>query len=233
VLRDYVGAGREPAVERNLTTVITWLRESGTEVVDPIQASPDARIRRAEHAILLSEFRVGLAQYLRGVRYGPRSLDELIAFNETHQAQVMPYFGQDLLRAARYAPAMESAVIVAAKSVLTDYEQRIDALFKADRLDALLAPANGRAWITDERSSDRFTVGSSSMAAVTGYPSLALPTALVDDLPLGVLFVARPYREALLLELASRLEHRRGEFPSPRFLRSVIDSPESLPASEP
>jgi amidase len=103
------------------------------------------------------------------------------------------------------------------------YEQLVAALFDSQRLDALLAPANARAWRTDWQAGDRFTVGSSSLAATVGYPSVAVPTALVDELPLGVVLVARPNQERLLLDLASALEQRRGGFPLPRFLSEVLD----------
>ncbi len=135
----------------------------------------------------------------------------------------MPHFGQDLLLAARVADSVESASYAAAKLSLAQYEQRVAMLFDSQRLDALVAPANARAWRTDWQTGDVFSVGSSSIAATTGYPSIAVPTALVGELPLSVALVARPNGEPLLLELAIAIERRRGSFSAPRFLSTVPD----------
>ena len=81
--------------------------------------------------------------------------------------------------------------------------------------------SNGRAWRTDYANGDEFSVSSSSIAAVTGYPSIAVPITVVDELPLGVALIAAPGREALLVALAAAIERERGPFPQPRFLPSI------------
>src|SRR5690606_15558508 len=86
------------------------------------------------------------------------------------------------------------------------------------RLDALIVPANSVAWRTDYAEGDRFMVSSSSIAAVSGFPALALPIALERGLPLGVSLVAAPGNEGVLFSLAAAIEARRGPFPEPRFL---------------
>jgi amidase len=97
------------------------------------------------------------------------------------------------------------------------------ALVAEHGLDALVAPANARAWRTDYATGDEYRVSSSSLAAVTGYPSVTVPVVLAGELPLGVALIGKPDDEATLLGLAAAIERGRGKFPEPRFLPSVGD----------
>jgi amidase len=202
VVRNFQGAGTDPAVEAAFAAALASLRDLGAELVDPV--NPPEPPRGAELAVLLGEFHDGIERYLATVRRGPRTLQALIAFNDDHAAEVMPYFGQELLLAARAAGG-ES-----------------DRGYRVAR-DALVAPANARAWRTEPGRGDRMSVGSSSIAAVSGYPSVVLPMAMAGELPLGLALVGKPHAETQLLEIAALLERRRGEFPAPRFVPSVAD----------
>ena len=48
-------------------------------------------------------------------------------------------------------------------------------------LDAIIAPTNGPAWLTDPVNGDDFSnfVGSSTPSAVSGYASIAVPAGFV------------------------------------------------------
>jgi amidase len=94
-------------------------------------------------------------------------------------------------------------------------------LFAAQQLDALMAPTNSRAWRIDYAAGDTFGTSSSSIAAVTGYPSVTVPVQLSGGLPLGVSLIGKPGGEAGLLALGAALERARGPFPEPRFLPSI------------
>jgi amidase len=96
-------------------------------------------------------------------------------------------------------------------------------LFATRDLDALVAPANARAWRTDYRGGDAVDVSSSSIAAVSGYPSITVPLRLAADLPLGIAFIGKPREEARLIEIAAIVERVRGPFPRPQFLPSTAD----------
>jgi amidase len=221
VLRDYSGAGRAAAVEAAYTESLQRLAAAGAELVDPLAVRLGSGIGAAEFAILLFEFRDELGQYLAGVRNGPRSLAALIEFNEAHAADVMPHFGQELLLAAAAQAGLEDPGYRAALAAATELRTGLDRLFAAHNLDALIAPANGRAWRTDWRAGDAVRVSSSSIAAVSGYPSVVVPATLSADLPLGMAFIGRPGQEAELIALAAAFERRRGEFPAPKFLPSI------------
>jgi amidase len=55
----------------------------------------------------------------------------------------------------------------------------IDKIMNSNRLDALIAPTGSPAWKTDLILGDHFVGGSSSPAAVSGYPAI---TTLWDSL---------------------------------------------------
>jgi amidase len=223
IVRDFAGAGRDPDVEAAFATAIAWLRGAGAVVVDPVSAAlPDA-VDDAELEILLGEFRADLDAYLASVERGPRSLADVIAYNAEHAADVMPFFGQDLFIAARDHAGTGGAGYAAAQNSVAMAREGLASLFADRDLDALIAPTNSRAWLTNHSSGDEFRVGSSSIAAVTGYPSMTVPVALVRELPLGVSLVGKPGDESVLVLLATAIERQRGPFPEPRFLPTVAD----------
>ena len=82
----------------------------------------------------------------------------------------------------------------------------IDDALAEHELDALVAPSNGPAWMTDHVNGDSFGVGSSSLAAVSGYASITVPSGYAFDLPLGVSFVGGPFSELGLIRLAYAFE---------------------------
>jgi amidase len=223
VIRNFHGSGRDPAVEAAFVAALDLLQRAGAVIVDPVDAALSSDVEDAELEILLAEFHDDLGAYLRGVERGPRSLDELIAFNDEHAAATMPHFGQELLVAARETGGTSNPRYAVAQQTVSAARAALAALLEKQDLDALVAPANSRAWRTNYSSGDEYRVSSSSLAAVTGYPSVAVPIALVDELPLGVALVGKPGEESQMLSLAAAIERGRGPFPGPRFLPSIAD----------
>jgi amidase len=221
VVRDYHGAGADAAVEATFAQALRWLGQAGVVLVDPVQAALPAAAEAAELEILLAEFRDELDRYLARVENGPRTLAELIEFNAANAATVMPHFGQELLLAARDGAGIAGSAYAEALRTAASARNALAGLLLARDLDALIAPTGSRAWRIDYRSGDEFRVSSSSIAAVTGYPSVTVPVALAGELPLGVSLIAKPGDETSLLTLASAVERERGPFPEPRFLPTV------------
>jgi amidase len=89
----------------------------------------------------------------------------------------------------------------------------IDAVMTAHRLDALVMPTDSPAWVTDLVNGDHFLGGSSTMAAVAGYPHITVPGGFAFGLPIGVSFIGRAWSEPTLFRLAYAFEqatkHRR------------------------
>jgi amidase len=220
VVRDYFGAGQNPEVEAELTRWLGLLGGAGAELVDPVEVAVPEEVDDAELNVLLHEFKVGLDAYLVGAGTDPGSLDAVIAYNKAHAREVMPHFGQELFERSLGATD-ETAYRAALATSQTAMRARLDAVFAEHDIDALVAPTNSPAWKTDWVNGDSFSLGSSSLAAVSGYPSVAVPGALVRELPVGVAFIGRPQSEALLIEIAAVFERARGPLPRPKFLPST------------
>jgi amidase len=97
--------------------------------------------------------------------------------------------------------------------------QGIDAAIAKDRLDAIIAPTGGPSWTTDLVNGDHFTGGSSSPAAVAGYPAISVPAGFIHGLPVGISFFGAAYSEPTMIKLAFAYEqatkHRRAPGFSP------------------
>ncbi|HRD99263.1 MAG TPA: amidase, partial [Rubrivivax sp.] len=62
----------------------------------------------------------------------------------------------------------------------------IDAMLQQQRLDAIVAPTTGPAWLIDPINGDAGGGPSATMpAAVAGYPHVSVPMGQVAGLPLG------------------------------------------------
>ena len=212
--------GFSPYVDRIMEDAIAAMREAGAEVVDPVPW----RCLKSRH-VLLYEFKADLNSYLAERRpdAGVHSLADIIAFNEEHAEQVMPYFGQELmLMAEARGPLTEEAYLKAlASNRRLAGEEGIDAALRVHSLDAIVAPSGGPAWLTDYVSGDQHSGGSSSPAAVAGYPNITVPAGYVWGLPVGISFFAGPFAEPTLLRLAYAFEQLTKVRRPPQFRPSV------------
>ena len=214
VLRE--GAKAHAGVEAVLAQAVDTLADLGADVVDELFIDLPDGFYDAEYQMLSHEFKDGLNRYLASHDTGFRDLASLIAYNETHADLVMPLFGQEHFEAAQ---ATEGVPCPAYAAALADsvgtMRQAVDEMFQSHDLRALIAATNGPAWKIGE--SERGHVSSSTIAAVAGYPSIAVPAALVDDLPVAVSFIGLPQSEADLVGIAMAFEEARGVFPSPLY----------------
>lgn len=184
------------------------LRKAGAVLIDPVQIDTPDALGAAEIEVLLYEFKDGLNRYLAASKAPVGSLEQLIAFNRSHPGSGLEWFDQGLLeRAQAKGPLSERAYRKArerAKQLAG--AQGIDAALRKHRLDALLAPTNGPAWKTDWVNGDHFGGGSSTLAAVAGYPSISVPAGQVHGLPVGISLFAGAWSERRLIEIAYAFE---------------------------
>ena len=97
----------------------------------------------------------------------------------------------------------------------------IDAVMDEHQLDALVAPAGGPAGVTDLVYGDRDVGGSSTPAAVAGYPNITVPAGNVRGLPVGISFFGRAWSEPTLLKIAYAFEQLTKARKPPEFLPTI------------
>jgi amidase len=97
----------------------------------------------------------------------------------------------------------------------------IDGTIERHRLDAIVAPTGGPAWAIDLVNGDHFGGGSSTHAAVAGYPNVTVPAGMVQGLPVGISFFAGAWSEATLISIAYAYEQATLARRAPTFRQSV------------
>jgi amidase len=209
--------GYSQAADELIDRAIADMKAQGAIIVDPANIATAAKMDSCENDVLLYEFKADINKYLAAL--GPaapvHSLSSLIAFDEREKAREMPYFGQEQFVAAEKKGPLTSPGYKAAlaKCRLLSRARGVDAIMRADRLDALVAPTGSPAWTTDLINGDHFTGASSTPAAVAGYPSITVPAGEAFGLPVGISFIGRAWSEAKLIGLAYSYEqatkHRR------------------------
>lgn len=206
VIRSHYGAGSNPAVESILDASIAALRAQGAEIVDPVSIDTSG-MKDAEYEVLLYEFKTDLGQYLEKSLAPMKTLTEIIEFNEDNSESVMPFFGQDILLAAEEkGPLTDDEYRVALDTSKRIAKDGIDNALAEHDLDTLIAPTNGPAWLTDHINGDRFSLSSSSYAAVSGYPSITVPAGFIAGLPVGLTFLGPAHSEKTLIEIGYAFE---------------------------
>ncbi len=215
VLRSYYGAGSNPGVESLLAESIAVLRNQGAEIVDDIRFDTPG-LGDAEYEVLLFEFRSGLNAYLEKTRAPVESLAELIDFNDDHAGDVLALFGQDIfIDAQARGPLTDPAYLAARDTCRRLARDSLDNALSEHQLDALVAPTNGPAWKIDHVNGDSFHVGSSSLAAISGYPNITVPAGQVGGLPIGLSFMGNAWNEKQLIEIAYAFEQATEARPVP------------------
>ncbi|HUG53966.1 MAG TPA: amidase [Vicinamibacteria bacterium] len=214
--------GFDARVDRLLEEALGVMSRAGAVVVDPADIPHAGEYDETELEVLLYELKADLAAYLATLGPGApvRTLADVIAFNEAHRAEEMPYFGQELfLRAQEKGPLSTPAYRQALETNhRLSRKEGIDAVMAEHRLDALVAPTGGPAWMTDLVNGDHFMGGSSTPAAVAGYPNVSLPLGEIYGLPVGVSFMGRAWSEPVLLKIAFAFEQATRFRRPPRLL---------------
>ena len=217
--------GFDPAVDRIMEEALAEMKRQGATLVDPADMPTWGKWQKQEVELMLYEFKAGLNAYLAGL--GPQApvhtLEEIVKFNQAHAKDEMPYFGQELFTQAQAkGPLTSKGYLDALKEAqkLTRKEG-IDAIMDKHKLDALVAPTGGPAWLTDLVDGDSFGGGSSSASAVAGYPDVTVPAGFIFGLPVGISFFGRAWSEPTLIRIAYAFEQATKARKAPRFLPTV------------
>lgn len=212
--------GYSDKVDTLVYKAVSWLRDNGAEVVE-VEMPEESKYGNASFEVLLYEFKAGLENYFAslGDDAPVRNLADLIEFNLKDTVE-LKYFDQKLLEMAEKKGDLDSREYKEslAKMLKATRENGIDRVMNENRLDALISPTGSPAWKTDLVLGDHFVGGSSSLAAVAGYPAITLPMGFIENLPVGITFFGRAWSEPVLLEIAYSYEQGTRHRKAPGFL---------------
>jgi amidase len=166
-----------------------------------------------EFTALLYEFRAQIADYLATLTHtNMHTLADLIAFNNAHCVQEMPYYDQDVFLLSDMFPGYpnDPTYIAARTHARTAARSGIDNVINNMGVDAIVAPH----------------LTNSTGPAVSGYPNLSLPVGIRDNgRPAGMLMYSTFLHEPQLIGFGFALEQALNARQQPQFLGSIIPIP--------
>jgi amidase len=201
------------------------LKTAGATLIEVPKLGDLDKIGNANYEVMLFEFKAGLNAYLAGIdsKIPHRTLAELIAFNQKNLSTELHWFGQEIFQNAQEkGPLTEKAYLDAiAKCHEFSRAKGIDAVMDENKLDALVAPSGGPAAVSDLIYGSRGVGGSSTPAAVAGYPNITVPAGDVLGLPVGLSFFGRAWSEPVLLRLAHAFEQQTHARKIPTYVATI------------
>jgi len=214
--------GYHARVDSLIKKAVADLKSQGAEVIE-LDYAMERGTNGASFTVMLFEFKDGLTRYFAslGDKARVKDLNELMEFNKKDSIELR-YFDQNLLKLAHEKGTLEDKEYKEALATMlkATRDNGIDKLLKENKLDALMAPTGSPAWKTDLINGDHFMGGSSSLAAISGYPAITVPMGFVDELPVGVSFFSKAWSEPMLIEIAFGYEQSTKHRKAPKFIPS-------------
>ncbi|HEV2036194.1 MAG TPA: amidase family protein [Candidatus Dormibacteraeota bacterium] len=216
--------GFDPFVPTPLTVVAAYehafaaLSAAGATVVDLDALGFNFAGGLGEFEVICFDFRNDLKTYLgnrTGVPIAGGTLQSAIDFNNSHAAQEMPFFNQDIFDLCQsMAPGPDDPQpafggFTYNQALEQDRQfaiNNVDAALSSQHLDAIVSATDNPAWATDLLYGDHFIFGTSSIAAAGGYPIVQVPAESVFGAPMGISFFGTAFSEPTLIKLASGFE---------------------------
>jgi amidase len=216
--------GASPEADAVAEAAIARISQLGATVVDPADIPGVAAISEPELTVLLCEFKDDIAAYLAELgNTSMRTLADLIAFNEANADRELRWFGQELFLLAEATGGLDDPAypeaLATSKRLATE---GIDGTLARHDLDAIVSITGSPPWTTDLVNGDHFLLGSSTPAAVAGYPNVTVPAGFAfGELPVGIGFIGTRWSEPTLLKLAYAFEQGTRARHAPRFLPTL------------
>ncbi len=191
---------------------LSVMQSLGARIVD-IDTGDVFAYNGDEFTALLYEFRAQIADYLAMLTHTTMgTLADLIAFNNAHCNQEMPYYDQDVfLLAEQFVGYPNDPNYIAARTHATNTARAgIDDALARHHLDAIVAPH----------------LTNSTGPAVAGYPNFSMPVGIRSSgRPAGMLMYSTAFREAQLIAMAYDLEQALNARQQPQLLGSIQPIP--------
>ncbi len=220
-----------------LANVKAALEAQGATVVDPTDIDLSATANETD--ALLCEFKSDIATYLQTYVHGtnpvtgapyPQTLADLIAFDQAHQNLEGPW-NDVIFQAADATNGRDAACAQLRDETTPPVQASVNDVMAANNLDAVVALTNGPAWPSnaDPNEGDlnghfELFVGSSSAAAVSGYPDITVPAGHDDGLPIGITFIGGQWAEPKLIGYAYDFEQATHIRVPPQFIPTIGDA---------
>jgi amidase len=223
--------GVDDATTAVFQKAVAQLRRSGAKTVDLTDVDQKESTFFGDETLALdAEFHQQVNRYLAGAPgKHPADLAGLIAFDNRDKVEEV-HFDQEVFQESQdTAPADQNPDAQAARQrARTAARALIDGYLQTNHLDAIVALTNIPAWKTtyfkQDGQADAFGFGSSSPAAVAGYPDITVPAGFAgprNALPVGISFFGAQWDDADLLDLAAAYEAAANARRAPTYLRTV------------
>jgi amidase len=212
--------GFSDRVDSLMRLAIADMTAQGAQIIE-VEAPKSSEYDDASFEVLLYEFKDGLNKYFKGLGDDApvKNISELIKFNKSDSIE-LKYFNQKILEMADKKGDLSSPDYKKSleKMLKATREKGIDKIMNSNNLDALIASTGSPAWKTDLLLGDHYVGGSSSLAAISGYPAITVPMGFIENLPVGITFFGRAWSEPVLLEIAYSYEQGTKHRKAPKYL---------------
>lgn len=219
--------GKDARVDALMESGIAAMKDAGATMVDDCELSAGQEYGDSEFEVLLYEFKADLNTFLATVDpgLGIRTMEDVIRFNDENKARSMPFFGQEIFLQAVKKGGLDSKDYqdALAKNLKASREDGIEKALAKDRLDAILAPTGGPAWLIDLVNGDSSSgISSSQPSAVAGYPAITVPAGFISGLPVGMTLMGPAWSEGSLIKYAYAFEQATKQRKAPTLAGTAL-----------
>lgn len=215
-------AGSDQRVIKIFEACVGLMRQLGAVIIDPANVPNFNKFRKTEGEALHYEFKADLNKYLASANGQVKSMADVIKFNYENASRVLQYFGQEHMLAAQEKKGLRDQKYrqALAKNLLLARKNGLNAVIQKYKLDALIVPSGGPAWMIDLVNGDaiNWDMESTSPSAVAGYPHITVPAGYIFGLPVGISFLGKAWQEPTLLRFAYAFEQASKIRKPPQFL---------------
>ena len=197
-------------VDSLFKNAIRLIKSLGAEIIE-IDFINDKSAIEHSFTVMIHEYKDGLNNYFKNLSDNVKikTIDDLIDFNKKDSLE-LKFFNQYYLEIANQTEGMKSKKYTESLASLNKLakEQGIDRVMNTLNLDAIISPTGSPAWSSDLLNGDNYYIGSSSPAAMAGYPNISIPMGNIHGLPVGISFFGKAWSEPTLIQIAFDFEQK-------------------------